>query len=127
MTHIQDYGKERHHILRILNSHISYIDMFRTLFLLESDLDNAEKTEISKTILNILDDYVKKIKEICSISSFNGDITTYLIGGYQRSYGKLTYNNLVDYEGKYYYQDYLKQLEEARKNPLEKSVHIIKG
>ena len=127
VTHIQDYGKEQHHILRILNSHISYIDMFRTLFLLESDLDNAEKTEISKTILNILDDYVKKIKEICSISSFNGDITTYLIGGYQRSYGKLTYNNLVDYEGKYYYQDYLKQLEEARKNPLEKSVHIIKG
>lgn len=127
VTTDQDFGLEQPHALRILNSHISYIDTYRTVVLLDDSLEEMKKTKISNLILNLIEEYANKIKELCNITSKCEGINTYYIGGYQRSEGKIKYDNSKDYVGKHYYQNYMNQLELAKKNPLDFRIRIIKG
>ncbi len=122
----QDYGVEEHHTLRILNSHIGHIDMYRTFILINENINEADKKIISIKLLEIIDEYVAKIKELCNISSRCESTTTYYIGGNKRTNGEYVYDNVIDYSGKLFYQVYLNQLEKAKKQPLNKYIRIIR-
>lgn len=120
--------REQQHVLRIIDSHISYIDMYRTYILSVEDesFDEKSKLKFSNEVLSVLTEYVNLLKEICSISSKCGQTECYYIGGYRRSNGELFYNDKVSYDGKNYYQDYLHQLSQAKSNPLDVTIRIVK-
>ncbi len=121
--------REQQHVLRIIDSHISYIDMYRT-YILSIDntvYDENMKLKFSNETLNVLGEYVNLLKNISSISSKNGASESYYLGGYRRSRGEQYYNEKPTFDGKNYYQDYLTNLSKARSKPLDVSIRIIKN
>lgn len=92
---------EQHHVLRIVDSHISYIDMYRIHVLNMNNITDDEKRYVSNELLNILQEYVNKLKSIAEISAKCGNIDTYYLGDSRRTNGKIKYRNLVDYKSEY--------------------------
>lgn len=120
--------KECHHVVRIIDSHISYIDMYRTC-VLSSNITESTTDELlrfSNGVLQVISNYVNLLKELVDINSKCNGKKTYYIGGYRRSKGELYYENKPDYDGKCFYNDYLIQLEKAQKKPLDPTIRIIK-
>lgn len=122
----QDFGLEENHTLRILNSHIGHIDMYRTFVLFNKNIKEDDRRVISTKLLEIIDEYIAKIKELCNISSRCEGTITYYIGGSKRTNGEYRYDEMTDYSGKLFYQVYLDQVEKARKQPLNEYIRIIR-
>lgn len=111
-------GKEKTHVERILDSHISYIDHFRS-YVLVSDLDDKEKEKLSNSLLCSIQHYVNKYKAVTEIKDDQQPIDKkfYYYIGARRS----------EEDGEFYYGDYQAKIDEARLDLLNCDIFIKKS
>lgn len=104
--YINKKGNEITHVQRIIDSHISYLDQYRN-HILRAKIGNYEKKEFSIRILQIIKEYIDKLKEI--VSEEPQEEQVYYLGRYRNG----------DTEGRSFFESFETKLKEAQKNPLQ--------
>lgn len=104
--YINKKGNEITHVQRIIDSHISYLDQYRN-HILRAKIGNYEKKEFSSRILQIIKEYIDKLKEI--VSEEPQEEQVYYLGRYRNG----------DTEGRSFFESFETKLKEAQKNPLQ--------
>lgn len=107
--------KELTHAERLIDSHISYLDDYRNYIInlcktkkIDNLLSEDEVSILSEQILNVISEYVDKLKILTEVSSTNDFKTVYYIGGARSKE-----------DGENYYSKYEESISRARRNILD--------
>ena len=117
------YGKEQIHPIRIITSHINYLDSFRIFVLTYNNFSEAgnvriltsdDKLHISTEILKVIEKiYISKLSELLLIH--DEETASYYVGGHYRAHNPKQFAR---------FEQFTTSLERAKEAPLDAGIRI---